>query len=270
MEASDVIRAAQLFVEARRSGKPIRELPEACRPAHTRDVNAIVDAVTDILVREDGETIGGWKIGFVFSPRQVPMICPLFNSRLFKSPARVPLALTPALRIEPEISFRLKQDLPARAKAYRAEELARMLSACASLEIIDSRFDTSLRSIRQIIDNPKTRLEAMADNNTTGAYITAEGRDDWQDFDFAAIKMSMRTPSRVIVESTGGHAFSDPFLPCVVLANEMRHRGGMRAGDLLVTGSFSGFFEVAPDEPVTAEFAGFGSAEATFSTTSTQ
>ena len=235
MEASDVIRAAQLFVEARRSGKPIRELPEACRPAHTRDVNAIVDAVTDILVREDGETIGGWKIGFVFSPRQVPMVCPLFNSRLFKSPARVPLALTPALRIEPEISFRLKQDLPARAKAYRAEELARMLTACASLEIIDSRFDTSLRSIRQIIDNPKTRLEAMADNNTTG-----------------------------------GHAFSDPFLPCVVLANEMRHRGGMRAGDLLVTGSFSGFFEVAPDEPVTAEFAGFGSAEATFSTTSTK
>ena len=138
------------------------------------------------------------------------------------------------------------------------------------LAIYQADRDLVQAATSQIIDNPKTRLEAMADNNTTGAYITAEGRDDWQDFDFAAIKMSMRTPSRVIVESTGGHAFSDPFLPCVVLANEMRHRGGMRAGDLLVTGSFSGFFEVAPDEPVTAEFAGFGSAEATFSTTSTK
>ena len=54
-----------------------------------------------------GETIGGWKIGFVYSPRQKPMICPLFDSRLFASPARVPLSLTPSLRIEPEISFRL-------------------------------------------------------------------------------------------------------------------------------------------------------------------
>jgi 2-keto-4-pentenoate hydratase len=68
----------------------------------------------------------------------------------------------------------------------------------------------------------------------------------------------------VIVDTVGGHAFVDPFLPCVVLVNAMRHRGGVRAGELLVTGSFSGFFEVEPDEPVTAEFVGFGSAVATF------
>jgi 2-keto-4-pentenoate hydratase len=53
-------------------------------------------------------------------------------------------------------------------------------------------------------------------------------------------------------------------MSCVVLANQMRHRGGLREGQVLVTGSFSGFFEVAADEPVTAEFIGFGSAEATF------
>lgn len=267
MDSSAIRRAAELFVEARRTGKPIQELPEDCRPANTVDVNAIVDAVTDRLVREAGETIGGWKIGFVYSPRQKPMICPLFNSRLFLSPADVPVSLAPSLRIEPEISFRLTRDLPARAAPYRAAEVTDAVLACPSLEIIDTRFDTRQRSIRQMIDNPKSRLEAMADHNTTGAYVTGEGRDDWQDFDFAAMRMVMRTRKRVIVETTGGHAFVDPFLPCVVLANEMRHRGGMRAGDILVTGSFSGFFEVEPDEPVTAEFAGFGSAEATFSST---
>ena len=261
MEPDAISRAAQLFVEARRTGKPIRELPEECRPANTADVNAIVNAVTERLT---GETIGGWKIGFVYSPRQAPMICPLFNSRLFRSPARVPLSLTPSLRIEPEISFRLLRDLPGRAAPYRAAEVAEALVACPSLEIIDTRFDTSRRSIRQMLDDPKSRLEAMADHNTTGAYVTGEGRVDWQDFDFSALRMLMRTRKRVIVESVGGHAFVDPFLPCVVLANEMRHRGGMRAGELMVTGSFSGFFEVEPDEPVTADFVGFGSAEATF------
>lgn len=266
MDQAAINRAAQFFVEARRTGQPIRNFPDECKPANTADVNAIVDAVTERLTDDGGETIGGWKIGFVYKPRQKPMICPLFNSRLFASPARVPLSLTPALRIEPEISFRLNRDLPPREAPYRAAEVAEAIVACPSLEIIDTRFDTRQRSIRQMIDDPASRLDAMADHNTTGAYVTAAGRGDWQDFDFAAMRMVMRTRKRVLVESIGGHAFVDPFLPCVVLANEMRHRGGMRAGELMVTGSFSGFFEVEPDDPVTAEFVGFGSAEATFTT----
>jgi len=264
MDVSAVEEAARIFVEARRTGIPISELPQACRPTHTREVNAITDAVTDILVREDGETIGGWKLGFVFSPRQVPMICPLFDSCLFASPANVPLSLVPQRRIEPEVSFRLVADLPPRQRPYSAPEVAEVVLACPSLEIIDTRFDTRERSMRQMIDNPKTRLEAMADHNTTGAYITAAGEAGWHGLDFSAMRVVMRTPAQVIVESTGGHPFTDPFLPCVVLANCMRHRGGLRAGQLLVTVSFTGFFEVPADEPVIAEFEGLGIAQATF------
>ena len=260
MDATQVSQAAQLLVEARRTGKPLRELPPQCKPTNTADVNAIVEAVT----RELGEAVGGWKIGFVYSPRQKPFICPMFRSRLFASPARVPLSLTPSLRIEPEISFRLTRDLPPRSGPYRPHEVAEALVACASLEIVDTRFDTRHRSVRQMLDDRAARFEAFADHNTTGAYITAEGRQDWQQFDFAAMRMVMRTPRRVIVETAGGHAFVDPFLPCVVLANELRNREGLRSGDLLVTGSFSGFFEVEPDEVVIAEFEGFGSAQATF------
>lgn len=264
MDDAAVWEAAQLFVTARTTRTPIAELPERCRPAGADDVNAIVDAVTAELTANDGETIGGWKIGFVGSPRQAPMICPLFASRLLASPARAPLSLTSACLIEPEISFRLVHDLPARAKHYRAVEVADALVACPSLEMIDTRFDTSRRTIRQMIDDKRMRLEAMADHNTTGAYITAEGRADWQEFDFAAMRVVMRTPERVLVDRVGGHAFADPFLPCVVIANTMRHRGGLRAGELLVTGSFSGFFPVQADAIVTAEFVGFGSVQAIY------
>lgn len=265
MEATAIAEAARLFLQSRRTGQPIAELPAHCKPANAGEVNAIVDAVTTELVAVDGERIGGWKIGLLYSPRQPAMICPLFESRLFASPARVPLSVTAALRIEPEISFRLTRDLPARSQPYRAGEVADALVACASLEMIDTRFDTSRRTIRQMIDDKSGRLEAMADHNTTGAYITAAGRSDWQDFDFASMRVAMRTPSRILVETVGGHAFVDPFLPCVVLVNELRRRGGVRAGQLLVTGSFSGFFPVEVDEPVTAEFEGFGSVEAIYS-----
>ncbi|HZQ62630.1 MAG TPA: hypothetical protein VFC24_14855 [Casimicrobiaceae bacterium] len=264
MEAAAIDEAVRLFVQARRSGEPIAELPARCKPTSAAEVNAIVDAVTAELVARDGEKIAGWKIGFLYSPRQRPMICPLFESRLFDSPARVPLSVTSGLRIEPEISFRLTTDLPPRAKPYRPAEVAEALDACASLEMIDTRFDTSRRTLRQMIDDKSSRLEAMADHNTTGAYITAPGRGDWQEFDFASLRVTMRTPSRTLVETVGGHAFVDPFLPCVVLVNEMRHRGGVRAGELLVTGSFSGFFPVDVGEPVTAEFEGFGCVEAVY------
>ena len=260
MDTQGIAQAARLLVEARRTGMPLRELPAECKPSSVEEANAIINAVTSQL----DESIGGWKIAFVYMPRQKPFICPLFNSRLFQSPARVPLPLSPSRLIEPEISFRLKHDLPPRVAAYRAAEVAEAVVACPSLEMVDTRFDTNYRPLRQMLDVKSTRIEAFADHITTGAYIVGDGRDDWQAFDFASMPMVMRTRSRVIVESVGGHAFVDPFLPCVVLANEMRHRDGLRAGHVLVTGSFAGFFQVEPDEAVTVDFVGFGSAEATF------
>ena len=43
-----------------------------------------------------GEPIAGWKISFVYKPREKAFRAPLFASRVFASPARVPLSLTPS------------------------------------------------------------------------------------------------------------------------------------------------------------------------------
>lgn len=258
MDRQLVDEAARLFVEARRTGRPMAPLAERLRPATAADCNAIVDAVTLQL----GEPIVGWKIGLLYAPRQKPLICPLFASRVFASPARVPLALTPSRRMEPEVCFRLKRDLPARPARYAYEEIAEAVDACPAIEIVDTRFDTTVRSIREMLDDRRGRLEAMADHNTTGAYIVGAPVSAWRHLDFGAMRAVMRSPARTIVETTGGHACVDSFLPAVVLVNEMRHREGLRQGEILVTGSFTGFFEVAEGEAVTAQFEGLGSADA--------
>jgi 2-keto-4-pentenoate hydratase len=49
----------------------------------------------------------------------------------------------------------------------------------------------------------------------------------------------------------------------VVLANLRRSSTGLKAGHFVVTGSFTGFHSVALNEPVTGEFEGFGTMEAT-------
>jgi 2-keto-4-pentenoate hydratase len=263
MDRAQIDEAAALFVEARRSGIKLRELPETCRPQTASDTNAIIREVT----RQLGKPIGGWKITFFFRPREVPIIAPMFAENLFPSPAHVPRSVTHSLLIEPEIAFKVSHDLPARAAPYRPEEVAEVLVACPALELNDTRFDTSYRTMRQILDNRATVLEAHSDHQTSGAFVVGAPRADWRNFDFAAQRVVMRQQDHVLVDRVGGHALSDPFLPAVVLANVLRHEEGLKQGQILATGSFSGFFQVAADAPVTVEFDGFGTAEAVFSST---
>jgi len=251
-----IAEAASLLLQARRTGVPLRELPVHCKPASAADSNAIIDAVS----RGIDEPVSGWKIAFIYMPRQGPFICPLYRSRVFDSPAQVPGSITASTMVEPEISFRLTRDLPPRGRKYTPEEVADAVIACPSIEIVDSRFDPRHRTLRQMCDEPRTKLEAFADHVTTGAYVVGEGRTDWREFDLDELRAVLRTPDRVMVDTRGGHAFVDPFLPCVVLANIMRRRAGLRAGELLVTGSYSGFFIVEPGVEVIAEFENFGSA----------
>ena len=87
MEHAKVVEAARMLAEARKTGKPIKELPPEIRPVVAADSNAIANEITKIL----GEEIGGWKITFLYKPREVPFQCQLFTSRLFASPAKIPV-----------------------------------------------------------------------------------------------------------------------------------------------------------------------------------
>ena len=48
------------------------------------------------------------------------------------------------------------------------------------------------------------------------------------------------------------------------MANELRRGPGMKAGQVVATGSFSGFFPVEIGQEIVAEFEGIGKASATF------
>jgi 2-keto-4-pentenoate hydratase len=260
MEQAKVAEAARLLVEARRTGRRIAELPRDCKPATAADANQIIDAISEAL----DEAVAGWKITFLYKPREKPFRCPLFASRVFASPAQIPQSLTPSLCIEPEVTFRAIRDLPPRAAVYRAEEVAAAVEACPSFEVVDTRFDTSNRTIRQMLNERASLIEAYADHITSGAFIVGPALKDWRDLDFARMRVTMRKDDTPIVETDGGHAFIDPFLPVVVMVNELRHGAGLKAGQIIATGSFSGFFPVDLGQRITAEFAGLGRVEAMF------
>ncbi len=260
MEQAKAVEAARLLVEARRTGIPIKELPQEMRPLVAADSNQIVDEISKIL----GHDIAGWKITFLYKPREIPFQSPIYSHLMFLSPAKIPASLTPSLFIEPEITFRLLADLPPRDRLYRPEEVAGAVEACPSMEIVDTRFDTKHRTIRQRLNERATLVEAYADHQTNGAFIIGPGVKNWRDIDFGATKVRMSADDKTIVESIGGHAFVDPFPPIVILANQFRKRDGLRKGQVIATGSFTGFFPVEIGQTIVADFEGVGQATATF------
>jgi 2-keto-4-pentenoate hydratase len=260
MDSTRVAEAARLLLEARRTGKPLRELPDECKPASAAETNAVVDEVT----RQLGEPTAGWKITFLYKPREKAIRAPIFASRMFSSPARIPLSLAPSLFIEPEVVFRLLHDLPPRERVYSAQEVAEAVEACPAFEAVDTRFDTHYRGIRQMLNERKTLLEAYSDHITNGAFVVGEPQREWQRIDFGTMRVAMRSQDKTIVETVGGHAFVDPFLPVVVLANELRRGVGLKARQIVATGSFTGFFPVEIEQPITAQFDGLGEVQATF------
>jgi 2-keto-4-pentenoate hydratase len=251
MDQSAIDELAQTFMRARRTGERLDPLAAHLKPQNFKDSCAVMAAVDKLV----GEPIVGTKIAA--KPGAEVVYAPLPAGRVFHSPARVPRALTPCQYMECEISFRLTRDLPARTAEYFEAEVFDALEGCAAFELVDSRF----KDLKSAMEN--TPYEFYADHIANGAMVFGAFRRDWQTFDFSKTRVSMKQGSRTIVEKIGGHPTGNPAKPAVVLANLRRGSTGLKAGTFIVTGSFTGFHPVEPDQAVTGEFDGFGTMEAT-------
>jgi 2-keto-4-pentenoate hydratase len=251
MDQAAIDEVAKTFLRARQTGERLDLLPPRLKPKNFVDSCAVMDAV-DRLV---GEPIIGTKIAA--KPGTEVVYAPLQASRVFDSPARIPLAVSPSKYMECEISFRLTRDLPARAAEYLQAEVFDALEACAAFELVDSRF----RDLKAAMDSAP--YEFYADHIANGAMVFGAFRKDWQSFDFSKTRVSMKQGARTIIEKTGGHPTGNPAIPAVVLANLRRTTTGLKAGTFIVTGSFTGYHPVELNQPVTGTFEGFGTMEAT-------
>jgi 2-keto-4-pentenoate hydratase len=251
MNQAAIDEVAQIFVRARQTGERVEPLPAAIAPKNFGDSCAVMDAVDRLI----GDDTVGTKIAA--KPGAEVVYAPLAAGRVFVSPARVPRALTPSQYMECEISFRLTRDLPPRREEYSEAEVFDALEGCAAFELVDSRF----RDLKSAME--KTPYEFYADHIANGAMVFGSFRKDWQRYDFTKIRVAMKQAGRTIVEKIGGHPTGNPGKPAVVLANLRRTTTGLTAGSFIVTGSFTGFHPVALNQPVTGEFEGFGTMEAT-------
>lgn len=249
MNRDAIHEAVKLLIEARRTGKLLAGLPPSCRPQNIDDAHAIQDATVVAL----GETVAGWKVGAREDGKVVRGA--LLKSRVLKSGDGISTAQVPLLGIEAEVAFRFEQALPPRDRPYTYEEVAAAVIAFPAIEIVDSRY-------RELLDAPL--LERVADFASNGAFVCGEAQPRWRDLDLKNLHASLAIDGSVVAQRTGGHPAGDPLLPAVELVNDLRLERGVRAGQLMTTGTCTGINFAKPGQRAKAVFEGFGSVEVEF------
>ena len=242
MNQANIDKAASLLAAARRDREPLSRLPEDCRPATLDEAFAIEEATVAAL----RERIAGWKVALLPDGQFSYGI--ILASVVRRSGDTVDVRDVPLLGMEGEIAFRFLKDLPARSTPYAREDLAAAVVAFPLIEIVASRYaDYHTAPI----------IERTADMMSNGAFVAGDDQPAWRTLDLVNIPVSLTFDDRVVVEKNGGHALGDPLSLAVDMVNRLRATTGVRAGQVITTGAYTGMNVAKAGERVTVRFAGF-------------
>lgn len=252
MDTTAVVKAAEALVAARLSHLPIADLPIDAQPDDDADAYAIQDCVVQLLEAP----IAGWKVGAP-NPSAVPNAAPLLQSLMGPSPCKLAHGALPVLGIEAELAFRFRKDLPARSVPYARDEVAAAIGGLhPAIEVVGSRFRT-----RESV----TAAARLADFQSNGHFVYGPEIADWKTVDPTRQAISLDIGSKRVADTVGGNAAVDLFRLLMWLVDHAGKRGrGIKAGDIVTTGSCTGITYARPGDTVVARFAGLGEVTVTF------
>jgi 2-keto-4-pentenoate hydratase len=238
------MNAGAMLLDARRTNRPIEDLPAGVRPV------TLVEAyfIQDRLAIAYGD-IGGWKVG-ASTAEATPMFAPLPLAWMASNDAL--LGGRHRFRgLEAEIAFLMGKDLPPREKAYSRDEVVAAIASChPAIEVIESGLVDPLKA---------EKLSMIADLQMHGAFVYGAAVPNWQTIDFSKEHVTLAVDGVVRVERTGSNTSGDLMRLLPWLANEGAARtGGLKAGQWVTTGSWTGLSMAIAGSEVDVNFSTAG------------
>jgi 2-keto-4-pentenoate hydratase len=245
-------QAANLLIDARRNHSPIAELPADMQPQSLEEAAC----VHGIIIAAFGP-IGGWKIG-AGSPDATPFFAPMPLAWMVPSGT---LLEGPRFRyrvLEAEIAFLLGRDLPARATPYTRDEVVAAIASCHPI----------IEELESGLIDPKAtgnHLSALADLQMHGGFIQGPACAEWKSIDFKTETVTLTINGNAEVERIGSNTSGDLMRLLPYLANEGAARtGGLKAGQWITTGSWTGNTPAPAGSTAEATFGHAGSVSLRF------
>ena len=249
--AADAETFAAVLLAARKPGAQCAALPKVIPQS---DAGAY--QVQDIVRATLGPT-EGWKVGAA-NAIAPPNCAPVLKGGIIMAGASgIPLSIPvpKPTGIEVEIAFRMARAFPAaKAAPTAADVVAGIGSAHVAMELCAYR----------LADGPKApTLALLADSGMNLGFIIGPEVKNWREIDASKQVARAWVDNKPAVEATGGHTHKGLVALLVWLVGHVvTERGGLAAGAIVATGSWTGVHWVDHAANVAAEFPGLGRLEA--------
>jgi 2-keto-4-pentenoate hydratase len=261
MKQQDIHAAATMLWQHWQQSTRLDELPAQCRP----DSRAEGYAIQAEVAKLSGMSIVGWKIAATSAAGQQhinvdgPMAGCLLSARAVEGGARISLAGNNMKVAEAEFAFRMGRDLPKRAESYSVEEvMAAVASLHPAIEVPDSRYQDFTRV---------GAAQLIADVACACWFVIGPATHaDWRARDLVQHSVAAYRNGTLAAQGSGANVLGDPRIALAWIANELCTYGeGLRAGDVVITGTCLTPVPVSAGDGVKADFGEFGVLEVAFS-----
>jgi 2-keto-4-pentenoate hydratase len=259
MDQSHIAQAADFLWRTRIEQRRIEALPDHLRPRSLSEGYAIQDAMVDSAA----QPVAGWKIAATSKAGQAhigvtePLAGRLFKNFILADGARLPAAPLHMKVMEAEFAFRMARDLPPRSAAYEQADVCDAVTALhLAIEVPDARFE------RFAEIGP---AQIVADDAFASWFLFGQQVHDWRRLDLPTQRVRAVNNGTVAAEGAGANALGDPRVALTWLANHLSKRGiGLKAGDIVTTGTCITPLPIASGDRVIAAFDGLGQVTVAF------
>jgi 2-keto-4-pentenoate hydratase len=229
-------------------------------PASLADAYAVQHEIAAV----SGAASRGFKVGSTSVEAQrvlgtdQPGAGVLLAPYVHEGPARFPIVPAHTPSVEGEFAYLLGRDLPSRAAPYTIDEVMDAVAAIAgAIEVVGTRLSGGLAG--------KGRLLVTADCGANIALVHGAWHHDLRSRDLRTHPVAMTINGTLEGSGTGERALGDPRNALLWLANQQSALGrGLKAGEIVSTGTCTGLHPVRPGDRVEAAFGDLGTVEIVF------
>jgi len=265
MTEDQVAAAGEALFTAEHERKQTRLMTATNPGMDMDDAYAVQAAFVDRKLAAGG-SIRGWKIGLTSKAMQyalnidIPDSGILFEDMFFDHGGTVPAGRFIEPRIEAEIAFIMDRDLSG-GDVTGADVIAATKAVAPALEILDSRIfradpDTGAQ---------RTVLDTISDNAANAGVVLGDATHDIGAFDLRWVGAIASRNDEVEETGLGAGVLNDPVESMVWLVHRLsNYGGGLRAGDVVLSGSFIRPIEARHGDRFSADYGAFGTVQIDF------
>jgi len=246
------------FLRARAEARPHRPPSEQGRRLELAEAYRLQDALREALLAR-GERLAGWKAAFTNRAAQEanqlgePGCAFLLASGVLASGAEVAAARFSGLAVEAEVALVMRRDLGGpgvtAARAATAVE-----GALPALELVDFRYS-----------GKAVGTDVIAEGVYAVAIVLGGALTPITGLDLALEGLVYEQSGAIAATNTAAEVMGNPLNSLAWVANHLGARGlGLRAGDIVMTGSVSKLLRPRAGETVRATYTRLGSVSVRF------